>query len=178
MEPKERLKEARDETGLNQADFGEPLGLSQANVRDLESGKVKFSTLHALAIENVYGYKAKWLLNGVGVKKSKATEYVHEQEVPYNEHPEINNRIISLPGLLDLDDEEFCQKLGTDVSELDKVKAGRPVSGLLIRAVAYEFGVRMRWLKMGEQPIRNLSGAPDHFAQEMWGLIQQAAKKP
>jgi len=54
--------------------MGEPLGLSQSNIRDLESGKVKFSTLHALAIENIYKISSKWLLTGEGSHYIKGEE--------------------------------------------------------------------------------------------------------
>lgn len=69
MDSKDRLKTARESIALTQTDFGVPLGLSQANVRDLESGKVKFSTLHALAIEKIHGISSNWLLDGSGGMK-------------------------------------------------------------------------------------------------------------
>lgn len=75
MEAKNRLKLARIEADLNQAEFGAPLGLSQANVRDLESGKVKISTLHALAIEKIHGISSVWLLSGEGLMKRSDTVY-------------------------------------------------------------------------------------------------------
>jgi len=61
-----RLKEVRKLLGLTQKAMAEPLGLNQTNIRDLESGKVKFSTLHALALEQVYKINSNWLLTGAG----------------------------------------------------------------------------------------------------------------
>lgn len=81
MEPKDRLKTARNELGLTQEGFGFPMDLSQANVRDLESGKVKISTLHALAIENIHGLSAKWLMTGNGPMWDKSVS-----EVKYPDH--------------------------------------------------------------------------------------------
>ena len=66
MNSNERLKNARKFLGLTQEKFAIPIGLNQANIRDLESGKVKISTLHALAIENAHGIGATWLLDGRG----------------------------------------------------------------------------------------------------------------
>jgi transcriptional regulator with XRE-family HTH domain len=66
MGPKDRLKIARMELKLTQEKFGSLLDLSQANIRDLESGKVKLSTLHSLAIENVFAVSASWLMTGNG----------------------------------------------------------------------------------------------------------------
>lgn len=69
MEPKDRLKIAREDMGWTQEEFANSLGLNQANIRDIESGKVKFSTLHALAIENVHKISSEWLLTGSGSMK-------------------------------------------------------------------------------------------------------------
>lgn len=81
MEPKDRLKLARSKLGLTQERFGFPMELSQANIRDLESGKVKISTLHALAIENIHGLSAKWLMTGNGPMWNKLCS-----EVKYPDH--------------------------------------------------------------------------------------------
>jgi DNA-binding XRE family transcriptional regulator len=62
----QRLKKARKKLDLTQDMMAKPLGLSQANLRDLESGKVKISTLHVLAIEHIYKISANWLITGIG----------------------------------------------------------------------------------------------------------------
>jgi hypothetical protein len=93
--------------------------------------------------------------------------------LPLEELSEASGRFLQLPALLDLSDEDFCKKIDFDLIEMDKIRAGYPVPGLANRAVAYEFGVRMRWLKMGENPFRSPSGAPNHYAQEIIGLIEQ-----
>lgn len=66
MDTKDRLRIAREKLGLTQKKLGNSIGLKAENVRDLESGKVKFSTLHALALENIYGLCSDWLLSGSG----------------------------------------------------------------------------------------------------------------
>lgn len=97
--------------------------------------------------------------------------------LPADELPESSTRFLQLPALLDLTDEDFCAKIELERVELDRIRAGRPVPGLVTRAVAYEYGVRMRWLKLGEPPFRNPSGPPDHLAQEIIGLIEQERLK-
>ncbi|MBT0664732.1 hypothetical protein KI809_10515 [Geobacter pelophilus] len=96
-----------------------------------------------------------------------------EDPLPYNELPELNQRILKLMSVFDLDDSEFCNRLGMDEIELVKIKAGRPVSGLVIRAVAFEFGVRLRWLKLGELPIKS-QAVVDHGALDVWGSFEAA----
>ena len=65
METGERIKFIRDKTGLTQAAFGEPLGLSQSNVKDIEIGRKKVSIEIALDIERVYHADFKWVLTGI-----------------------------------------------------------------------------------------------------------------
>jgi len=62
----DRLKKIRAYLNLTQEEFGVPLGLNQTKIRDLESGKVKVSTLHAIAIEKIHGINIDWLLTGEG----------------------------------------------------------------------------------------------------------------
>jgi DNA-binding XRE family transcriptional regulator len=62
----ERLKLLRERLDITQQAMGKCVGLSKANIRDLESGKVKISTLHALAFEHVLNVNSVWLLNGEG----------------------------------------------------------------------------------------------------------------
>lgn len=64
--PGDRLRIARELLELTQDQFSKPLGLSRVNITNLESGKVKISTLHALSFEYVYKISADWLLNGSG----------------------------------------------------------------------------------------------------------------
>lgn len=66
MKPFERLKYIRERLNKTQEEFGEPLGLKRLNITNLESGKVKISTLHALAIEHIYKVNKEWLLYGKG----------------------------------------------------------------------------------------------------------------
>lgn len=75
---------------LTQAQFAEGVGLKPANVRDIESGKVKFSTIHALAIENVYQIDSNWLLYGSGdmfvkgkIKEPNAREEFSQDSVEW-----------------------------------------------------------------------------------------------
>lgn len=66
MNPNDRLKFIREHLGLTQKDIAIQLGIKRINVTNLESGKVKISTLHALAIEYRFNISADWLLKGVG----------------------------------------------------------------------------------------------------------------
>lgn len=83
----ERLKEVRNLLGLTQEKMGAPIGLSKANIRDLESGKVKISTIHTLAFEYVYKINSKWLITGVGEKivDNYRPDYVSEPVPQYND---------------------------------------------------------------------------------------------
>lgn len=134
------------------------------------------------------GYSMAWLATGEGSMKrnetiSEQTDGAKDnadQYIPVEDLmqlPELNMRMALLPSILDMDDADFCESIGMPEIEFAKVKAGRPVPGWMTRAVAYEHGVRMRWLKMGEEPFRNPSGKPDNFARDMWGIIEVGMQK-
>ena len=76
MNSNDRLKFIREQLNLTQEKFGKGLGLSRLNITNLESGKVKISTLHALAIEYIHGINKDWLLSGEGlpINKEEKTE--------------------------------------------------------------------------------------------------------
>lgn len=63
-EPANRLRQVREELDLNQADFGEKIGLTQAGVSKFEMRQIPLRKLILLAIEHVYGIRSEWFLNG------------------------------------------------------------------------------------------------------------------
>lgn len=66
MSISERIKALRKELGLNQANFGAPLGLRQSTIGNYESGSRAVSDATILAICKEYGVSEKWLRDGVG----------------------------------------------------------------------------------------------------------------
>lgn len=64
MEPGNRIRIVRENLGLTQAAFGEKLGLSQTNVKDIEIGRKKVSVEIALEIERIYHADFRWLFTG------------------------------------------------------------------------------------------------------------------
>ncbi len=68
MTSNERLKELRAEFGLTQSDFGKKIGLKQAQIRDIESGKQKVSIEISQNIEKIFNINASWLIFSKGEK--------------------------------------------------------------------------------------------------------------
>lgn len=66
MTPADRLKKVRKDLKLTQEKLAFSIGLKREHITNLESGKVKISTLHALAFEYVHGVNKDWLLNERG----------------------------------------------------------------------------------------------------------------
>lgn len=60
----ERLRWAREQMGLSQRAFVEPLGLTQPSYNRWESGEVKLSLAHARMIEAHHKIRSEWLLTG------------------------------------------------------------------------------------------------------------------
>lgn len=64
LAPSARLRQARDELGLSQAEFGEKIGLTQAGVSKFEMDQIPLRKLVLLAIEHVYSIRREWLVYG------------------------------------------------------------------------------------------------------------------
>jgi transcriptional regulator with XRE-family HTH domain len=73
MSIQERLKIVRKNLKLTQKNAAISIGLNPANFRDLESGKVKISTLHGIALEHIHKINSIWLLTGKGEMFLKQT---------------------------------------------------------------------------------------------------------
>lgn len=65
MEFKDRLKQARKQAGLNQAELAKRIGVQQTSISDLERGKSK-STSFATQIAHELGVSPLWLAAGKG----------------------------------------------------------------------------------------------------------------
>lgn len=122
----QRLKKARKKLDLTQDMMAKPLGLSQANLRDLESGKVKISTLHVLAIEHIYKISANWLITGIGNMIQECGEGSQNGDIGRMdsvsaEHMDIFNKFINQERA-----KRLCEKLlmleSYSENQLDKVE--------------------------------------------------------
>lgn len=86
MPIQERLKKARKALNLTQEEFGKPVDLNRAGITSLESGRVKISTLHAMAFEYVYNLSSHWLMTGEGdmfINASKSKSRLIDNVVYY-----------------------------------------------------------------------------------------------
>lgn len=59
-----RLRQVREQMGLSQADFGLPIGLTQAGVSKFEMNNIPLRKLVLIAIEHVYGVNRDWIKHG------------------------------------------------------------------------------------------------------------------
>ena len=79
-----RLKEARKKLKLTQEKLGESVGLNRDGIASLETGKVKISTVFAIALEYIHGINREWLLFGKGncfiQKEKKLTEVILQNQ--------------------------------------------------------------------------------------------------
>ena len=62
----ERIRSIRKETGLNQTDFGEKVGLRQSSLGQIESGVRNATDRTIILICEKYGVREDWLRNGIG----------------------------------------------------------------------------------------------------------------
>lgn len=66
MGRKERFKAARKALGLTQVEFAEKLGMTQAGISAIESGRVKTSDRMIQILSNTFSISAEWLRTGEG----------------------------------------------------------------------------------------------------------------
>lgn len=69
-EPYERLRDFKDELGLQSAQMADAIGVSRAVWSDWENGKTAIRRPNALALQAVYGINSDWLLTGEGPMKA------------------------------------------------------------------------------------------------------------
>lgn len=72
MEYKDRIKKARAHAGLTQGQLADAVGVKQASISDLETGKSQSSSYSA-SIAKVCGVDALWLEKGQGEMVAKAS---------------------------------------------------------------------------------------------------------
>ena len=66
MSRKERFKAARKALGLTQVEFAKKLGMTQAGISAIESGRVKTSDRMIQILSNTFSISAEWLRTGEG----------------------------------------------------------------------------------------------------------------
>ena len=66
MSRKERFKAARKALGLTQVEFAEKLGMTQAGISAIESGRVKTSDRMIQILSTTFSISAEWLRTGEG----------------------------------------------------------------------------------------------------------------
>lgn len=115
MTSNNRLKIIRDQLGLTQEALGKMLGLNRLNITNLESGKVKISTLHALAIEHVLNVNKEWLLYG------KGNPFIDRPETPA-ETAEITRAGVERQDLIKrFRKPEIAKEINEDLIELEEL---------------------------------------------------------
>ena len=89
----ERLRQAREELGMSQSEFGESIGLTQAGVSKFEMNLIPLRKLVLLAIEHVYSIRGEWLIYGQEPKhlcqKSLNNDDLELLEISVKMKPEI-----------------------------------------------------------------------------------------
>lgn len=65
-EQADRLKQVRKTLGLTQKEFASKLNQQDFKIRDIEVGRLRFTTELAVLIEKTFKIDSKWLLTGIG----------------------------------------------------------------------------------------------------------------
>ena len=82
----ERIRHIRKYNGLIQKQFGELVGISDAHVSKIESGKDNPSYTLVLVISSKFMIEREWILSGEGIKQINSINSQHEDEDSYLEN--------------------------------------------------------------------------------------------
>lgn len=73
----ERLKQVREELGINQKVFAAKIGMEQGSLSDIERGRKKLSTSAHRKIAQFFGVNISWVLTGDGEKLLNDSEQLN-----------------------------------------------------------------------------------------------------
>lgn len=80
----DRLRQAREEAGLNQADVAERLGIASRSIlSELEHGQRRLDVVELIALARLYGKDPSWFMRADGdgaVEGTSAHEGVHRRD--------------------------------------------------------------------------------------------------
>ncbi len=119
MDSADRLKYIRKKLKLTQEKLAISMDLKRDNITSLESRKVKISTLHAIAMEHLYGVNKEWLLYGKGdefiserpttIENSNVTRIIVEHQGLVKQFKDPTKGLLNNKRMIDL--EEVSPKL-------------------------------------------------------------------
>lgn len=74
MTASDRIKEIRKENGLNQAEFGNKIGVSRDVIANIEGNRIEVKDIHIIAISNTFGVSESWLRYGIEPKQQEPSD--------------------------------------------------------------------------------------------------------
>lgn len=143
----DRLRYVRQLYSITQKQMGVDLGLNPSKIRDLESGKVKISTLHALALKDVYKINPDWLLYGKGPLRIESD--ILEKT--------IGKGIEYIRLFLKMNKGFFAKKAGVDIYILDSIEKGEQIKDYNdLYILINHYNINLRWLFFREgEPLND-----------------------
>jgi transcriptional regulator with XRE-family HTH domain len=106
----ERFKQIRKKSGLNQKDFAEKLGTTQANISRYEKGELDINTEIQRKLAEHFGVNIHWLVTGKGEQTFKEAN-IKQVGTNINTMGSVNNSTISITRSNDSEMQEILQDL-------------------------------------------------------------------
>ncbi|HFP6891585.1 TPA: S24 family peptidase [Escherichia coli] len=129
----ERLKEARLARGLTQKALGDLVGVSQAAIQKIETGKAN-QTTKIVEIANALGVRAEWLSSGVG-KMSDSTVQPIQSTVSHSKYFKIDVLDIEVsagPGVINREFVEVLRSVEYSFDDARHMFDGRKAENIRI----------------------------------------------
>ena len=132
----ERLKEARLARGLTQKALGDLVGVSQAAIQKIETGKAN-QTTKIVEIANALGVRAEWLSSGVG-NMSDSTVQPIQSTVSHSKYFKIDVLDIEVsagPGVINREFVEVLRSVEYSFDDARHMFDGRKAENIRITCV-------------------------------------------
>ncbi len=121
MEPYERVKIIRKEyLHLNQGEFADAIGISRANVANIEVGRITLTDRNMKIICDVFGVNLEWLQDGTGPifrKLTKEEEISNFLGAVVTSDKDFKKRLIRALARLDDDGWDVMEKFIDDITK-------------------------------------------------------------
>ena len=158
-----KIRMVRESLGLSQAALGSSIGLTNAHISRLESGKNDVSQTILQKYVDVFGVDPEWLNSEETDSKVKFIgNKIDGAET-------IGDRIKNLRLEMDMSQKKFAEYAGIHPSDINKVESGKASLGpQTLTRIAEAFHVGIEWLQYGDESKKTYP-VDEKVIEYLWG---------
>ena len=158
---RKKIRMIRESLGLSQAALGSSIGLTNAHISRLESGKNVVTEAILQKYIDVFGVDPEWMNSadsGEVVFIKRKVEGVER----------LGDRIRELRLEMEMSQKKFAEYVGIHASDINKVEAGKANLGpQTLKKVAEKLHVGVEWLQYGDEDKKAFP-VDDNMIEYLW----------